>query len=321
MKDVNTSELAERWLSEHGSSGWGAKIGPLKDLLDRAVEAARPVAQGPYRTCHSVGDIPCDQRDEYGRQCIHPSGHETPHAATADAASSWMRGYEGSMHAAVLASRTPASIAAAKAVIDQAEAKLFAPENVLGTLDALREEIVMRNERIAALETQLSAQATSDPIPALCFHCGNAATLKHGAHSYCPRCFPSEANRGVATNEAVAGCTHEWTHHCKKCGQPSELDGFTETERSSAIKAFTRISALVVHDSEIDQIASEEHSALVHFRGKDSDNPRFVEELKAIVKRWTVLDPSNDLGPVLFELRQLLSTAPRTDSPEASKEG
>jgi hypothetical protein len=64
--------------------------------------------------------------------------------------------------------------------------------------------------------------------------------------------------------EAKVACDHEWTHRCGKCGLPSELDGITETDRSSALASFRKILAITEHDSKINQIAAEAVAHLVH---------------------------------------------------------
>lgn len=68
----------------------------------------------------------------------------------------------------------------------------------------------------------------------------------------------------VRTPASPCVAEHEWQHRCGRCGASSELDGCTETERSSAIRALGRIMALSPDPSEVHDVAAEAHAALCH---------------------------------------------------------
>jgi hypothetical protein len=80
----------------------------------------------------------------------------------------------------------------------------------------------------------------------------------------CQATLPDVKLDGARTNEAKVRCEHEWQHRCGKCGEPSELDGCTETERSRAISALRKIASLSKHDDPIDQVAQEALACLLH---------------------------------------------------------
>ena len=112
-----------------------------------------------------------------------------------------------------------------------------------------------------------------------------AGTYDHGVLCHCPTCIAQtrtlwnhqrareDAEQTAAlfsmwsnrySSEAGMRCEHQWQHRCGKCGEPSEIDGCTETERSQALAALRKISSLVTDDSPIDQIAQETIACLLH---------------------------------------------------------
>lgn len=91
-----TIEVSQ-WKGTHYCQGCGYDIEP-KDNERECTATHGDLCRPVPRTKKKVGKqmASCDQRDEYDRRCTLPINHKVPHAATTDAASSWMRGYEGS---------------------------------------------------------------------------------------------------------------------------------------------------------------------------------------------------------------------------------
>lgn len=93
---------------------------------------------------------------------------------------------------------------------------------------------------------------------------GNDCANEHAGEYYlCPEHLALVAYK--RPSNATTRCEHKWQHRCGLCGEPSEMDGLTETDRSSAIAAFRKICEMEKHDSPVYCIAAEQISALLAF--------------------------------------------------------
>lgn len=100
---------------------------------------------------------------------------------------------------------------------------------------------------------------------------------------------------------------HRFSHRCVECGAPSDIDDCVMTERQQAIDGFTKISSMVVHDSAIDQVASQCASTLIAGRSRtDKVMSELLEEWErqylwsvdklrwalGVIRTWDMLNPT-----------------------------
>lgn len=158
-----------------------------------------------------------------------------------------------------------------------------------------------------------------------CSKCNKPLTLPPSMPGIGPSTCGDCWRASQRTNDARMRCEHEWQHRCGKCGEPSELDGCTETERSSAIAAFRKIASLTEHDSPIDQVVQEAVAVLLHEQDQCTDKPspddvshRFLLSLHCYdrEKRGTVQhdEDAARLDALLTAVREQADANPRAET-------